>query len=101
MLNNIRIFAKLHFQPLWLDTNQYRNTVIIVKCLTHIRRKEWHFAYGTQANTPEFYRSSRLQTAYRIFKEHQIINVIGVQRILNALLIIIQNESCFRCHWLP
>ncbi|MNP21984.1 hypothetical protein D3C76_1146270 [compost metagenome] len=55
-----------------------------------------HLADGAQTDTAEFHRCTWLQAANRIFKEHQIIDVVGIKRILNTFLIVKQSERGFR-----
>ncbi len=100
MLSDVRRIANLIDQTLRFNADQHRNAIIVIQHLTHPRRKERHFADGAKADATELNRRARLQATNGIFEEHQVVDVVGIKRILNALLIVIQSERGFLRHGL-
>ena len=98
MLPNILVLAYLVNQTLRLNADQHRNTIIIIKHLLESRNKVRHLSHGPQTDTAELNWRPRLQAAYRVLKEHQVVDVIGIERILNAFLIVKQPEGGFLRH---
>ena len=98
MLPNILVLAYLVNQTLRLNADQHRNTIIIIKHLLQSRNKVRHLSHCPQTNTAELNWRPWLQAAYRVLKEHQVVDVIGIERILNAFLIVKQSEGGFLRH---
>ena len=101
MSRDILIFTNLIKQTLWFNADQYRNAVIIIQHLLKARNEERHLPNRTETNAAELNRRPRLQAANGVFKEHQEVNVIGIERILNAFLIVKETESGVLCDRLP
>ena len=101
MGGNILALTNLIKQTFRLDANQHRNAVIIIQHLAQARDKEGNLSNRTQTNTAELHRCARLQAANGVLKEHQEVNVIGIERVLNASLIVKETESGVLCDRLP
>ena len=98
MRTNILILANLVEQTFGLNANQHRNAVIVIQYLLQTRYKERNLPHRTQANAAEFDRRARLKATDGIFKEHQEVDVIGIECVLNAALIVKEPERRFLCN---
>ena len=90
MSANIRIAAELVDQTLRFNPHFHRNAIVIVQTLLQPRNKERHFADGSQTDAAELHRRAGLQATNRVFEEHHVIDMLGKDRILDALLIVKQ-----------
>ena len=81
-------------KPIGLNADQHRNAVVVIQALRHAVFIERHLRYRAQADAAELDRGARLQAAYRIGEEQQVILMHGIQRILRAALVVEQPILC-------
>ena len=82
-------------KPIGLNADQHRNAVVVIRALRHAVFIERHLRHRARADAAELDRGARLQAAYRIGEEQQVILMHGIQRILRAALVVEQLVLAF------
>ena len=101
MLTQIEIRSHIGIDSLRLNMHQHRYTIIGIETLIEPLDEEGHFGDGSQADTTKLDRRPNLQPTDRIGEEHQHIEVFGIERILNAILVVIQHIVAHVRHRFP